>query len=217
MKAVKLSTVSFSCRSIGPVLTGPPRSRKGLQTRERLLGAAISEFKRGGMAAAETAAIASAAGVAHGTFFFHFPTKEHVLLELEQREQQRMAADLARFFATAHDVADTLAEMVRVLEKLERRLGGRLFKDFLALHFSTSRPPSEEWTHHPVIVAVIEELQRAQQRGEIPAEVDVMHNGMSFLAGLYALLITIPEAAEVRAPVMAEYLTTYLYGLRVRP
>ncbi|WP_454791344.1 TetR family transcriptional regulator [Mycolicibacterium lutetiense] len=191
------------------------RSRKGLQTRERLLGAAISEFKRDGMAAADTAAIASAAGVAHGTFFFHFPTKEHVLLELEQREQQRMAGDLARFFSGPHDVRDTLGETVRTLEKLERRLGGRLFKDFLALHFSTTRPPAEEWTHHPVIVAVIEELQRAQERGEIPAAVDVMHNGMSFLAGLYALLITIPDAAEVRAPVIAEYLTTYLYALRV--
>ncbi|CRZ18076.1 TetR/AcrR family transcriptional regulator [Mycolicibacterium neworleansense] len=197
------------------MLTGPPRSRKGLQTRERLLGAAISEFKRDGMAAADTAAIASAAGVAHGTFFFHFPTKEHVLVELEQREQLRMATELTRFFATPHDVGDTLAESVRVLEKLERRLGNRLFKDFLALHFSTTRPPSEEWAHHPVIVAVVEELQRAQARGEIPAEVDVMHNGVSFLVGLYALLITIPDAAEVRAPVITAYLSTYLYGLRV--
>ncbi|WP_234787972.1 TetR family transcriptional regulator [Mycolicibacterium setense] len=198
------------------MLTGPPRSRKGLQTRERLLGAAISEFKRDGMAAADTAAIASAAGVAHGTFFFHFRTKEHVLLELEQREQLRMATELTRFFATPHDVRATLAESVHMLEKLEQRLGGCLFKDFLALHFSTTRPPSEEWSNHPVIVAVVEELQRAQVRGEIPAEVDVMHNGVSFLVGLYALLITIPDAAEIRAPVIAEYLTTYLYGLRVR-
>lgn len=197
------------------VLNATARSRKGLQTRERLLGAAIAEFTRAGMAAADTAAIAAAAGVAHGTFFFHFPTKEHVLLELEQREQRRMATELTRFFATPHDVRATLAESVGVLEKLERRLGSRLFKDFLALHFSTTRPPSEEWMRHPVIVAVIEELQRAQKRGEIPAEVDVMHNGMSFLAGLYALLITIPNTAEVRDPVLSEYLTTYVYGMRV--
>ena len=66
-----------------------------------------------------------------------------------------------------------------------------------------------------MIVAVIEELQRARDRGEIPAEVDVMHNGISFLVGLYALLITIPEAKEARAPVIDEYLTTYMYGMRV--
>lgn len=166
------------------------------------------------MAAADIAAIVSAAGVAHGTFFFHFPTKEHVLIELEKREEERMAGELTRFFRKPHDLRTTLAESVHVLESLEQRLGSRLFKDFLALHFSTTRPPSEEWTNHPVIVAVVEELQRARERGEIPAEVDVMHNGVSFLVGLYALLITLPESKEIRTPVIDEYLTTYMYGLR---
>ena len=58
------------------------RETKRLQTRERLMGAAIAEFKRTGIAEADVGAIVAAAGVAHGTFFFHFPTKEHVLLEL---------------------------------------------------------------------------------------------------------------------------------------
>lgn len=191
------------------------RGRKGLQTRERLLGAAIAEFQRAGMAAADIGAVVAAAGVAHGTFFFHFPTKEHVLLELERREEERMAAELNRFFATDHDVPATLAQIVLVLEKLERRLGGHLFKDLLVLHFSPTRPPAEVWPTHPVIVAVIEELERARDRGEIPSDVDVMHNGISFLVGLYALLITIPETKEIRAPVIDEYLTTYRYGMRV--
>ena len=195
--------------------TAAPRTRNGPRTRERLLGAALVEFQRAGMAAADTGAIVSAAGVAHGTFFFHFPTKEHVLLELEKREEVRIAGELNRYFERSHSVRDTLAETLRVLVELERRLGSALFKDFLALHFSTSRPPLEEWTYHPVIIAVIEELQRARDRGEIPAEVDVMLNGMSFLAGLYALLITLPSAADVRGPMLDEYLTTYTYGLRV--
>ncbi|WP_349269937.1 TetR family transcriptional regulator [Mycolicibacterium parafortuitum] len=192
------------------------RGRKGLQTRERLLGAAIAEFARAGLAAADIGAIVAAAGVAHGTFFFHFPTKEHVLLELERREQDRIAAELTRAYRRPHDVRTTLTKAVGALGGLERRLGNRLFKDFLALHFSTTRPPSEEWTAHPVIVAVVEDLRRAQQRGEIPAEVDVMLNGVSFLVGLYALLITLPPSPGIREPVVAEYLSTYLYGLRVR-
>src|SRR5687768_11986942 len=75
-------------RSDMAVVNGPSaREAKRLQTRERLLGAAVAEFKRSGMAEADVAAIVAAAGVAHGTFFFHFPTKEHVLLELEKREE----------------------------------------------------------------------------------------------------------------------------------
>ncbi|UXA16677.1 TetR/AcrR family transcriptional regulator [Mycobacterium sp. SMC-4] len=193
----------------------PRRVRKGQQTRERLLGAALAEFKRDGMAAADVGAIVSAAGVAHGTFFFHFPTKEHILVELEKREEERMAAELARFVAAPHGVGDTLAEALRVLVKLERRLGVRLFKDFLALHFTTKRPPSEEWATHPFVTAMVEELLRAQERGEIPAEVDVVHGGVSFLVGLYALLITMPEDKAARSAALTEYLTTYRYGLRI--
>ena len=46
----------------------------------------------------------AAAGVAHGTFYFHFPTKEHVLLELERREEARVATELARFLEAPHDL-----------------------------------------------------------------------------------------------------------------
>ena len=62
------------------------RQARRLLTRERILGAAIAEFKHAGMAGADVGAIVAAAGVAHGTFYFHFPTKGHILLELETRE-----------------------------------------------------------------------------------------------------------------------------------
>ncbi len=75
------------------------------------------------MAAADIGAIVSAAGVAHGTFFFQFPTKEHVLVEMERREEDRMAAELSRFFKKPHDLRAALTEAVRVLEPHERRLG----------------------------------------------------------------------------------------------
>jgi AcrR family transcriptional regulator len=190
------------------------RGSKGSQTRERLLGAALGEFKRAGMAAADIGAITSAAGVARSTFFFHFPTKEHVLIELERREEQRIARELSRFFAEPHDVVAALTATVHALESLERRLGSRLFKEFLALHFSASRSPQEVWTNHPVMVVVIEELQRARERGDIPQNADPFHSGVFFLVGVYALLLTLPESPSVRAPVLEKYVTTTLYGMR---
>ena len=74
-----------------PQVKPSARETRRLQTRQRILGAAIAEFKRVGMAGADVNAIVAAAGVAHGTFFFHFPSKEHVLLELESREEARIA------------------------------------------------------------------------------------------------------------------------------
>jgi AcrR family transcriptional regulator len=165
------------------------RETRRLQTRERLMGAAIAEFKRSGIAAADVGAIVTAAGVAHGTFYFHFPTKEHVLLELEQREEDRIAKQLARSTGSGDDLEATLSEAVRLVMGLERRLGAVLFKDFLALHFSQTRP-TDESRRHPVIVEVARGIERAQERGEVDADVNAMNSAVFFLLGLYALLTT---------------------------
>ncbi len=166
------------------------RETKRLQTRERLMGAAISEFARAGIADADVAAIVAAAGVAHGTFFFHFPTKEHVLLELERREEERIARGLARFRGSRDDLSATLAEAVRLVMDLESRLGPVLFKDFLALHFSSSRPPADAGASHPVIVEVAREIEQAQLRGQVDPAVNPTNSAVFFLLGLYALLTT---------------------------
>jgi AcrR family transcriptional regulator len=165
------------------------RETKRLQTRERLMGAAIAEFKRSGLAAADVDAIVAAAGVAHGTFFFHFPTKEHVLLELERREEERIAKRLSRYVDSERDLASLLQEAVRLVVGLERRLGAALFKDFLALHFSQTRP-TDESKEHPVIVTVAREIEHAQQSGQVDLDVNPMNSAVFFLLGLYALLTT---------------------------
>ena len=165
------------------------REAKRLQTRERLMGAAIAEFKRSGMAAADVSAIVAAAGVAHGTFFFHFPTKEHVLLELEHREEERIAKELGRFVTSQRDLSSTLKEAARLVMGLERRLGAVLFKDFLALHFSQTRPVDES-KEHPVIVQVAQQIEDAQDGGQVDPDVNPMNSAVFFLLGLYALLTT---------------------------
>ncbi len=154
------------------------------------MGAAIAEFARAGMAEADVGSIVAAAGVAHGTFFFHFPTKEHVLLELERREEERIAKQFAQFLKAKHDLAGALNEAVRLVVGLERRLGDLLFNDFLALHFSQTWPQTEDGRDHPLIMLVAEEIAGAQRRGETDPDVNAMNSAVFFLLGLYALLIT---------------------------
>jgi AcrR family transcriptional regulator len=165
------------------------RDAKRLQTRERLMGAAIAEFKRSGMADADVGAIVAAAGVAHGTFFFHFPTKEHVMLELERREEDRMAKQFGQFIASHDDLPSALAEAVRLLLGLERRLGSLLFNDFLALHFSQTRPV-QDGRDHPLIVMVAQQIELARGRRETDPSIIPMNIAVFFLLGLYALAIT---------------------------
>jgi len=189
------------------------REAKRLQTRERLLGAAVAEFKRAGMADADVGAIVAAAGVAHGTFFFHFPTKEHVMIELEHREEARIAKGFATFAKTHDDLPSVLSESVRLVLGLERRLGVVLFKDFLALHFSPTRPPAEEGDDHPLIVGLAEKIENARQRGDTAADVTPMNSAIYFLLGLYALLITTDDSTG-RSGLIDDYLTRTLRSMQ---
>ncbi|MGZ8815195.1 MAG: TetR family transcriptional regulator [Mycobacterium sp.] len=190
------------------------RETKRLQTRERLMGAAIAEFKRAGMAEADVGAIVAAAGVAHGTFFFHFPTKEHVLLELEQREEERIAKQLARSTGSTHDLSSTLGEAVRLVMGLERRLGAVLFKDFLALHFSQTRP-ADESRQHPVIVEVAQDIEHAQKQGGVDPDANPMNSAVFFLLGLYALLTTTHDWPG-QAAMIDDYVTRTLRSIEAK-
>src|SRR6202046_4027153 len=118
---------------------GSGRDAQRRQTRQRVYAAALAEFKRTGMAAADVGDIAAAAGVARGTFYFHFPTKEHVLAELERHEEARLVAQLSKFLTelearcgpTAERPASVpagqtflpaaLGEVVRLLTAMETR------------------------------------------------------------------------------------------------
>jgi AcrR family transcriptional regulator len=197
------------------------REAQRRQTRQSLYAVAVAEFKRTGMAAADVGVIAKEAGVARGTFYFHYPTKEHVLAELERNEEARLAARLSAFLAGPHDLAGALAEVVRLLTAIERRVGPVLFREMLALHFSPRRPEvlpdAGQWTEYPVMTLVVEAVELARERGEVYPGADALRTAQFFVMGLYAMLITShdhPRAA--RAEILDNFLATVLRGVESR-
>jgi len=190
------------------------RETKRLQTRDRLLDAAIAEFKRTGMAAADVGAIVAAAGVAHGTFYFHFPTKEHVLLELECREEFRIAEQYRSFCdAEQPDLDSALREALRQVMALDGRLGRLLFKDFLATHFSPTRPPREEGEGHPMLMLVVDRIEQARRDGDIDSDVDPVNSAVFFLLGVYALLVTVGDL-PAREAILDDYVRRTLRSMQ---
>jgi AcrR family transcriptional regulator len=185
------------------------------QTRQRILGAAIAEFKRTGMDAADLSTIAAAAGVARATFYLHFPTKEHVLLELEHREEARMASDLAKYVKTEPGLEATLTRVIQLVMELEQRFGTLLCKDLLALHFSSSRPHSDDWTDHPVVVLLVGEIERAREDVKIHPEVDAFYSATLFLLGVYGVMTTAGRAL-FRSQMLSDLVMTAMRGLGVQ-
>jgi AcrR family transcriptional regulator len=197
------------------------REAQRVATRQRVYAAAIAEFKRTGMAAADVAVIAKEAGVARGTFYFHYPTKEHVLAELERNEEARLAAQLTRFLAAPHDLAAAFREVVRLMTVLERRVGKTLFREMLAMHFSPRRPEllpaTDRWGDYPVMTLVVQAVDQARTRGEVYPGADTLHTAQYFMLGLYAMMITSPDQPKtVRAEIIDNFITLVMRGVEAR-
>lgn len=69
-----------------------PLSRKGLQTRARLLDAAKEVFERDGFLDARIVDIAEAANLAPGGFYHYFESKEELFLEVAQTQEEKLTA-----------------------------------------------------------------------------------------------------------------------------
>jgi AcrR family transcriptional regulator len=176
------------------------------ETRARLLDAALAEISRRGIAAADVSAIAAAAGVVRGTFYFHFPTKEHVLIEVERNEETRIIRELGE---AGGDLSSVLSQLVDHVLDAERRLGAAVFRDMLGLHFSSTSPVDDELTHHPLAEFLMSLFGRAQDAGDVSPDADPQELGLFFLTGLFALLATGAHDAAL----LRRYVTTIVKGM----
>jgi AcrR family transcriptional regulator len=190
------------------------REAQRRQTRARVLDAAIVEFQRAGANSADINAIVEAAGVARSTFYFHFPTKEHVLLELIRRDEDYLAAELSRFLETRRDLATVLSEIIRLVVALENRWGAALFRDVISLYFSPAAPKDENWTKHPTFVLLAAEIERARNRGDLYDDVDAYDSAAFFLIGLHAQLISARESGPGRDEVLRKFAKSTLRSLQ---
>lgn len=181
------------------------REEQRRRTRARVLDAAVVEFQRTGKNAADINAISGAAGVSRSTFYFHFPTKEHVLLELIRRDESRLGEELSRFLDSPHDLRAVLQEIVRLVLALEKQWGAGLFRDVIGLYFSPSTLGEEQWSQHATFVLLAAEIERARHRGELYDDVDCYDSAAFFLIGLHAMLTTNRDESAERDVVLGKF------------
>lgn len=202
----------MTSRPAPPVAESPARGvreARRIETRARLFDAALAEISDRGLAAADVSAIAAAAGVARGTFYFHFPTKEHVLVEAERDEETRIVRELDK---AKGDLESILTQVVRRVLSAERRLGGAVFRDMLGLHFSSTRPVEDELARHPLAEFLVGVISRSQAAGQVPADRNAGELATFFLTGLFALLAT----GVFDAALLNRYVTTIVKGMENR-
>ena len=70
-----------------PAAASAPKSRKGIQTRARLVESAKVVFERAGFLEARISDIAEEAGLSHGSFYHYFESKEQVFREVAAAQE----------------------------------------------------------------------------------------------------------------------------------
>ena len=68
-----------------------PRSRKGVQTRARLVDAAKKVFEDHGFLDARISDIAEEAGLSHGSFYHYFESKDEIFLEVAEAQEDKLS------------------------------------------------------------------------------------------------------------------------------
>ncbi len=192
--------------AVSPFDRAGAREQKRQRTRRRLYEEAVAEFSRVGFGAASVAEIARAAGVSRPAFYFHFPTKEHVLLEMQWHKELELV-DALDGCDTLADTLMTLADaIVTGTESVE---GPGVARDMMSIY--ARRPEWLPLDEQPFPLARLVERRFAEgaARGELREGLDPETAPLLALTGMFGYLIAAPESSNRRADLRA-MLSLYL-------
>src|SRR5579871_1961322 len=97
-----------------PPARSSARPVRGGDKRERILAAAVRVFARKGFHATRVSEVAKAAGVADGTIYLYFESKEHLLVSLFEDRVERLLAYLESELPRASSAAHRLQRIVEL-------------------------------------------------------------------------------------------------------
>ena len=177
------------------------------RTRASLFEAAIAEFTKVGFDRASVAEIARAAGVSRPTFYFHFPTKEHVLLELQWHKE----LELVERLEGCQTLADVLRTLPDALERILDEIGDtRLARDMIGIYarLPDYLPLAEQ--PFPLVRLLERRFAEGAARGELRRGIDPKQATYLCLSGVFGYLTAgSPPGADRHADLRA-MLSLYL-------
>ena len=188
-----------------------PRTERGRKTLRLLLDAAAAEFGERGFHESSVVSITQRAGVALGSFYTYFESKDSLFQELVQDMSAQVRNTVGPVMAAApnrlegeRDGLATFLGFVREHKELYRIIDEAEFVD----------PPSYRAHYENTVDGYIASLSDAASKGQIRADVEEVHAwaivGMNVFLGLrYGVLGNDRDVYDV-ANVAADFLTNGL-------
>lgn len=142
-----------------------------------------------GVAAAQVDRIARCAGVARGTFYFHFPTKDDVLLELAARVSARIARRIQLVGESAPSLRELLTRVNDAITDEHSRVGeSGLLAEMLSLHVRRPHDLSDPSGNVPNLVdELAHQLAAAQARGALRTTFPLPQLAIVFATSLFGI------------------------------
>ncbi len=170
------------------------------RTRARLFAAALAEFARTGFDNASVAEIARAAEVSRPSFYFHFPTKEHVLLELQWRSELELVERLSGT-SSLHELLGALPDAIAdVYASIE---GPGVARDMVMIYARLPEYLPLEEQPFPLVRLLERRFSEGAQRGELRAGLHPIQATFLCLTSVFGYLIGAPPHADHRANLRA--------------
>ncbi len=160
------------------------RDRQREVTRLRVRDAALAVFRRDGVVAARIDDIVKAARVSRGTFYFHFATKEDVIVEVLQASEHRVAAAIRELPASTPIREVLEAVCARIASEWEEE--PKLFPDVGAVAVRRAAASLRDGQSDPVSLALASVFRRAVKRKELTPFLPPEVLGDFFLVNAFA-------------------------------
>jgi len=162
------------------------QQERSRQTRKKLVSAANRLWRAKGFNETTVRDICAAAGVAKGTFYFYFPHKEDLLLELGYATAERAAEEVT----SDPDTAETTEDLMHtVVTGIARRVGRTPVKlveqSIIELSRSFDRVAQVRSTRQDLQTTFTAIFERGQERGEVATD----HDAAELAAVLTAVIL----------------------------
>ncbi len=195
-----------------PSIPTSSREQKRLETRERIYAAALAEFREAGFQKAQIDRIVERAGVARGTFYFHFPTKEHVLLELQRRAETNITERIAESPRRAESLSDYLHQVVDVINS-DRLEDPELQREMLAMYVREPRAGFVEPMREPLMVELIDFFHECAERGELRDDLAPEELVGIFMRSLFGWMAINVERADEEDSTLNDFVDIFVRGV----
>lgn len=152
-----------------PPPAGPQQARAHA-TRALILDSARALFDERGVAATSVEDIREAAAVSRGAFYYHFASKEQVLVALANAAGPRLQDELEWLLRSDAETREVLATTIRLfageLSSAPRAVGRGIATEMVRAWTEEAAPPS------PLLVNLRRVLVRGRDRDEVPVTQD---------------------------------------------